>query len=124
MAENEKSLTQLLFSFEGRIPRSTFLLYGVVAFLVLLIVVMFIDNAVGADGILGGITYLLILYPILALNVKRCHDRGRSGWFVLVSAIPIVGIWYVVEILFLPGIEGENKYGPNPTSTSPPPAPC
>lgn len=64
--------------------------------------------------LLPGAYALVMLYPTLAVNVKRCHDRGRSGWFVLVGIVPLLNYWYLIEICFLPGTEGANQYGTDP----------
>ncbi|MFT6862889.1 MAG: uncharacterized membrane protein YhaH (DUF805 family), partial [Akkermansiaceae bacterium] len=51
----------------------------------------------------------------LALQGKRWHDRGKSGWMILVNFIPLVGgIWALVECGFLSGTPGPNQYGPDP----------
>lgn len=58
---------------------------------------------------------VLQTWASLAIAVKRAHDRGRSGWFVLVGLIPIVGgLWLLVELGFLKGTDGDNAYGPDP----------
>ncbi len=107
---------QILFSFEGRIPRRQFwggqlvqiLLFGVVGLS---------TDALG----LGALVLLVPLYVIaiwssLALNAKRAHDRDKSGWFILVALIPIIGsIWLLIELGFLRGTEGDNRYGGDPT---------
>lgn len=49
------------------------------------------------------------------MGIKRCHDRNRCGWFLLVALIAIVNLWYWTEILFLKGTDGENRFGPEPT---------
>lgn len=55
---------------------------------------------------------LLCSYVGLAASVKRYHDRNKSGWFILIAAIPIVGpIIQWVELGFLKGIDEGNKYG-------------
>jgi uncharacterized membrane protein YhaH (DUF805 family) len=64
------------------------------------------------------VVYAVALYMGLAVNVKRCHDRGHSGWFVLLSLIPLVNIWYVVEVCFLAGQNGPNRFGPDPKATA------
>ncbi|HVZ27973.1 MAG TPA: DUF805 domain-containing protein [Rhizomicrobium sp.] len=61
-------------------------------------------------------TVLILLVPVawmvFCLLVKRWHDRGRSGWWLVV---PLVGqVWAVIECLFLPGAASGNKYGPSP----------
>ena len=62
------------------------------------------------------VAYLLFyLWVNLAVNIKRCHDRNHSGWFLLIALIPIIGtIWVVIELWFLKGIDGDNHYGSDP----------
>ena len=55
-----------------------------------------------------------------AVAVKRYHDRDKSGWWILILFIPIIGlIWYIVELGFLPGTPGPNRYGPDPLAAEP-----
>jgi uncharacterized membrane protein YhaH (DUF805 family) len=62
-----------------------------------------------------GIVILLTLWPALAIYTKRWHDRGKSGWWSLILFVPLIGsIWLLVELGFLRGTEGPNKYGPDP----------
>ncbi|MFN8547772.1 MAG: DUF805 domain-containing protein [Candidatus Eisenbacteria bacterium] len=56
------------------------------------------------------------LWVWLTLMVRRCHDRGRSGWFLLLKFVPFAGIWVLLEICALGGTVGPNKYGPDPTT--------
>lgn len=68
---------------------------------------------------------LLAIYVSIALGIKRCHDRGRTGWFLLLNVIPVVCLWPFVELVFLKGAEGPNEYGPDPLGAElPPPAPA
>ncbi len=58
---------------------------------------------------------LAFMYPTLALYTKRWHDRGKSGWWTLISLVPVIGgFWLLIELGFLGGDEGDNIYGPNP----------
>lgn len=112
---------QILFSFQGRISRGTYLKYGLVIPLVVLLILGVIDAIVGADGEFLIVTMYLFFFvfawPSLALQAKRWHDRDKSAWFVLVNFIPLVGaIWSFVELCFLKGTEGANQYGVSPTS--------
>jgi uncharacterized membrane protein YhaH (DUF805 family) len=52
--------------------------------------------------------------PALAVAVRRLHDTGRSGWWMLISAIPVVGGITLLVFLVSEGAAGENRYGPNP----------
>lgn len=95
------SLKETLFSFRGRIRRSTYWKIFL-ALIGIMIVVVFLGIAMNVNEIVAT-TFLVILYiPLiwisLALQVKRWHDRDKSGWFVLVSFIPIIGpIWAFIE---------------------------
>ena len=58
---------------------------------------------------------LALLWPGVATQVKRWHDRGKSGWWYLINLIPIVGgIWAFIETGCLAGDENENRFGPSP----------
>lgn len=69
--------------------------------------------------IIGAILMVLGLWWSLAVAVKRCHDRGKSGWWFLLVLVPIVGfIWWLVDLGILEGEEGTNRWGPNPVPSS------
>jgi uncharacterized membrane protein YhaH (DUF805 family) len=58
---------------------------------------------------------LLVIWPSLAVSIKRWHDRGKSGWWVLIALVPLIGgLWALIETGFLPGTSGTNQYGPDP----------
>jgi uncharacterized membrane protein YhaH (DUF805 family) len=114
-AEERAANRWLMFSFEGRVPRQP---YWIFAFLpanifVVLAAAFDLPARMGAFGFT--VFCLLIGWVFLAVSVKRCHDRGRSGWFVLVPLIPVIGaIWTIVELGMLAGTRGDNRYGPDP----------
>ena len=58
------------------------------------------------------VLFLISLPVAILAAVRRSHDLGRSGWFALITIIPMAG-WYLV---FKPGDPGANKYGPSPSS--------
>jgi uncharacterized membrane protein YhaH (DUF805 family) len=66
----------------------------------------------GGLGLLGFSLYTLV--PMLAAGVRRLHDRGMSGWFMLLGLIPYVGGIILIVLLALPGDGGTNKYGDDP----------
>ena len=58
---------------------------------------------------------LVLLWPRLAIGVKRCHDRNKSGLWLLLALIPLLGwLWLLIDLGFLDGTPGSNKYGPSP----------
>jgi uncharacterized membrane protein YhaH (DUF805 family) len=62
------------------------------------------------------IILILILYPSMMINIKRSHDRGKTGFFSLLLIVPIISLWPLIEFGFIAGQEEENKYG-DPDST-------
>jgi uncharacterized membrane protein YhaH (DUF805 family) len=112
----------LLFSFEGRINRSTYWLRFTLPYIVIFLVLHFLDKVIGTldsegkAGLLSGLFVLLAIYPSIAVNVKRCHDRNRTGWFLLVGVIPLVNLWPFIELCFVAGTTGPNRYGPDPNT--------
>lgn len=117
-------ITSLLFSFAGRINRGKYWL-GVVILIVVYIIIGVIGAVTGgmsADGMPSGavgivllLIYIATIWPSLALGVKRFHDRNKSGWWVLIALVPIIGgLWYLIECGFLPGTQGANQYGADP----------
>jgi uncharacterized membrane protein YhaH (DUF805 family) len=57
---------------------------------------------------------LAILVPYLAVGARRLHDTGRSGWWLLIGLIPIIGAIVLLIFFVLEGTKGPNEYGPDP----------
>ncbi|SMB78986.1 DUF805 domain-containing protein [Deinococcus hopiensis] len=57
---------------------------------------------------------LIVFIPSLAVTVRRLHDGGRSGWWYLVSFVPLIGSFWVLYLLVLDSEPGNNKWGPSP----------
>lgn len=113
-------ITDILFSFEGRIPRRVYwgYLFGsaFAFFLAIMVLAILFGPDSDATNILTILLYLPLIWTSLAIQVKRWHDRDYSGWMVLIGFIPIVGsIWSFVELGCLRGTEGSNSYGQDPT---------
>ena len=57
---------------------------------------------------------IFILVPTLAVGARRLHDIGKSGWWLLISLIPVIG-WILLLIFFVKdGQQGVNQWGSNP----------
>jgi uncharacterized membrane protein YhaH (DUF805 family) len=108
-----------LFSFTGRIRRSTF--WAITAPLFLISFGLQVTVALSADsGVSGELVVLALIYFIpaiwlaLATYVKRWHDLNMSGWMVLTLFIPFVNFLILLYLGFAPGTAGTNKYGEEP----------
>ena len=60
---------------------------------------------------------LAVLVPSIAVSVRRLHDTGRSGWWLLIGLIPLIGFIVLIVFLATDGEPGDNEYGPNPKSS-------
>ena len=108
--------------FSGRARRKElwlFVLFNGLVFYALLFIDVFGGFAIHADdtffiGVFGTSYQLAVIIPALAVAVRRLHDTGRSGWWLLLGLIPIIGAIALLVIYMLDSQEGENKYGPNP----------
>ncbi|PCC99642.1 DUF805 domain-containing protein [Halopseudomonas pelagia] len=105
--------------FSGRARRKEywfFTLFNLLAMLVL----SFIDGMIGmysleaGVGVLSGIYALGILIPSLAVTVRRLHDTSRTGWWILLAFIPLIGAVVLLIFTVLDSTPGSNKYGPDP----------
>jgi uncharacterized membrane protein YhaH (DUF805 family) len=99
-------------NFAGRACRSEYW-YWILFYFIGYVVTGLIDLAIGYQ-VTTGLFGLAILLPSLAVTVRRLHDLDRTGWWIFLSLIPIIGwiillIWYCTK-----GTEGPNRFGPDP----------
>lgn len=99
--------------FSGRARRQEywmFVLFNILASVALAVV----DGILGTSGALGGLYSLAVLLPSLAVTFRRLHDTDRSGWWLLICLIPLVGAIVFLVFLCLDSKPGANRFGPNP----------
>jgi len=104
--------------FSGRSRRKEywlFVLFTTGISIVLSIVDAITGLALAEDfGVLGGLFSLIIIIPSISVTVRRLHDIGRSGWWLLLTFVPIIG-WITLFIFnLLDRQSGTNAYGPSP----------
>jgi len=88
-----------------------FVLFGAVAFGV----ASLLDRATfGHDSLFGAICTLVLLMPYIAVAVRRLHDTNRSGWWLLLILVPMVGNIVLLIWCCTPSTPGPNRFGPNP----------
>ena len=111
--------TEFLFSAKGRINRQPFWMFGVYAiggWLAIIVASMIIHPILFAGALYGPVVGIASIF----VQIKRWHDRGKSGWWWFIQLIPVVGpIWALVECGFLKGTDGDNEYGPDPLASAP-----
>ncbi len=102
-------------TFTGRAQRAEywyFYLFNILAYIAISLVFGFISNRLA--GVASALYALAIFMPALAVAVRRLHDTDRSGWWVLISLIPLIGGVWLVVLLVLDSTPGDNRFGPNP----------
>ncbi len=97
------------FSFEGRMPRLTYFLGGIAVSLLAGVVVAM---AAALGPILAGIAMLVMMVPAFRMSAMRFHDFNWSGWWSILLFVPFVGNLVALILLFMPGNDGSNDYGP------------
>ena len=106
--------------FKGRARRAeywNFYLISTLISLALLFIDIYVfgtDPMAGQSGIVGNLYSLAVLLPSLGVSVRRLHDVGKSGWFLLIILIPLIGFIWLLILLFRDSQQGENKWGPSP----------
>ena len=109
--------------FNGRARRKEYW-YFVLFSMLISIVLAIMDGATGSFsaeagmGLLGGIYALAVLIPSIAVGVRRLHDTNRSGWWLLIALIPIIGAIVLIVFLASDSKPEENQYGPNPKAAT------
>lgn len=72
------------------------------------------DGWTSPSGLFALFALLCILWLNLSIDAKRWHDRDKSGWWMLIGLVPIIGLWAIIEPGFLRGAEGPNQFGNDP----------
>ena len=134
MPNRRRLLIWFLFAMRGRVGRIGFwgfhLTILALAGLVLIVTYLTYDPLAFMNGQYSAMTNLLLQsllsYSLIAftfivvlcsfaVTAKRWHDRDKSGWWVLIGFIPVIGfLWTLVECGCLKGTDGDNRYGPDP----------
>lgn len=112
-------------NFNGRASRKEYWMFYLF-YMIFAIFAMVADNILGITFTVGegyyavnigyGWIYLLfvlaLLIPGLAVGIRRLHDVGKSGWWLLISLIPLIGVIWLIVLLATDGTADNNIYGP------------
>ena len=109
--------------FNGRARRKEywyFYLFDMLIYIVLIIIDVVVGtfSAEAGMGLLSGIYAIVFLIPRIAVGVRRLHDTNRSGWWLLIGLIPIIGAIVLIVFLASDSKPEENQYGPNPKAAT------
>ena len=91
--------------------------HSILVYVLINFVIMSLEIDSSGKPVISILLYFIFLWPSLAMATKRLHDRNRSGWLLLTLLIPYLNIifiiWLTIEIWFLKGTEGDNRFGPD-----------
>ena len=113
-------LVHLLFSFKGRINRTAFWSFEGTWIVIWVLICVLTGHPTSDDGtatpnttlsIVATIFLLLTIWPLLAVQAKRWHDRNKSAWWCFIGLVPCIGsFWVLIECGFLPSVEEGNRF--------------
>lgn len=106
--------------FQGRARRAEywmFVVFQILVYIAVAIVSMIVSggdtNSAAASALMGLVTLGLLL-PSIAVTVRRLHDTNRSGWWILISLLPLIGGIWLFVLTVLDGTPTSNRFGPDP----------
>ncbi|MEO6113854.1 MAG: DUF805 domain-containing protein [Sphingomicrobium sp.] len=105
--------------FTGRASRSEYWWFYLLIIIVY-VVAMIVDSVIGTDqalgpyGIVMAISMLALLIPSIAAGIRRLHDTDRSGWWLLIAFIPLIGVIVLLVFFVSGGTAGANRFGEDP----------
>jgi len=99
--------------FEGRAARPEYWWFALALALAYLVAIL-IDTYVINYPVLRILLWLATILPSLGVGVRRLHDTDRSGWWLLISVIPIIGTIVLIVWLATAGSPGQNRFGAQP----------
>jgi uncharacterized membrane protein YhaH (DUF805 family) len=109
------------FDFEGRTSRKYYWMFVLVNIVILIVIRQFEELQLGdvstyQGGILSNLYNFFIFIPSISICVRRLHDINKSGWWILLFFIPIIGMIWLIILNIKKGDVGENEYGKPPVA--------
>lgn len=130
----DETYSPSIISFQGRIGRMRYLAYSIGVSLVMMIVMMVVMPLLGASMIMVGgggpeglsVVSMLFIGAFYVLTIvfsvmfakRRLNDLNRSGWWFLLFLVPVVNLLLAIYLIFFPGSQGSNNFGPAPAANS------
>ena len=107
--ESIQTCYKKFFDFSGRASKSEYWWFQLYNAIIYVLTFVFQGDLV----LLLSILIIVNLIPVYAVGVRRIHDSDKSGWFVLISLIPLIGL-YIFVLLLQDGSKGKNRFGAKP----------
>ncbi|MGL4716997.1 MAG: DUF805 domain-containing protein [Aeromonas sp.] len=105
--------------FSGRAHRTEYWMF-VLCNIVIMLLLSMVDKLIGGEQELVSSVYsLAVLLPSLAVAARRLHDTDRSGWWLLIGLIPIIGTLVLIYFMVCNGQPGPNRFGNDPKALPP-----
>lgn len=105
-------LTNNYANVSGRARRKEYWMFVLINGILMIIAAIF-------DDIFGSFPLIFLLYtvsvfcPSFAVAIRRLHDVGKSGWWLCIGCIPVIGSIWLLVLFCMDGNPGENRYGPS-----------
>jgi uncharacterized membrane protein YhaH (DUF805 family) len=107
--ESIQTCYKKFFDFSGRASKSEYWWFQLYNAIIYVLSFVFQGDLV----LLLSILIIVNLIPVYAVGVRRIHDSNKSGWLVLISLIPLIGL-YIFVLLLQDGSKGKNRFGAKP----------
>lgn len=99
--------------FTGRARRQEYWMFVLINILIMIGLTV-VEMMILGSNFIANLYSLAVLVPSIAVGVRRLHDTGRSGWWLLIALIPVVGSVVLIVFFCMEGEQSDNSYGPNP----------
>lgn len=117
----KRCLQEKYADFSGRASRSEFWKFSIAVWLFSTFVQILLQAVAGEGSTVAetvvALLSLALFLPSLAVNARRLHDTGRTGWWLLIGLVPIIGGLYLLYCCLQASQRGNNQYGPQPPET-------
>ncbi len=118
-----QAITKKFADFSSRSRRTEYWMFVLFSFVIYIAlgIILSLIGSVDPTGMIASLGFILmtivqiaLLIPSLAVTVRRLHDTGRSGWWILISFLPVIGVIILIVFMVLDSQPGDNNWGPNP----------
>lgn len=111
--DSVKATLQKYAVFDGRARRREYWFFWLFCLLAV-IVLSILDGMIIGYPVLSGLFNLAVIIPSIAVGIRRLHDIGKSGWWLLIGLVPFIGIIILFVFFLMDSQPGPNQYGANP----------